>query len=252
VEFVKSTASIKLNSLIYDIGTITHFYDYGDKMVFPGFSPNVVVWRFEKNNFSRLTNTFNGVKKFNNFNGQLIFSDNEYSTDFNDLFFVKVGGVSGLDKIFSSEEGNEEFVCSYTRTNGHLRKMFYNFRSEYLEKHKDLLLTRQMKQFNETDWWKWGRDFYHSDKDRIYVNCKTRVNNPFFTNECKNYDGSVLAIFPKKDDIDIKKAVTELNNIKWEDLGFKIGGRYVFSQKSLSNIKLSDDFYDKIKKNTQF
>jgi adenine-specific DNA-methyltransferase len=87
----------------------------------------------------------------------------------------------------------------------------------------------------------WGRGFYESDVDRIYVNCKTRDNKPFFTNECKNYDGSVLALFPKKN-IDINKTIELLNNVDWDELGFKVGGRLCFSQKALENTHLPDTF----------
>jgi adenine-specific DNA-methyltransferase len=248
IEFIKSTAAIKLNNLLYKMGTITHFYDYGDRVVFPGFSPNVAIWRFEKDNFNRITETFKGKKNFININGQLIFSDDKYNLNFSDFFFVKVGGVSGMDNIFISENGNEDFVCSYTRTTGKLRRMYYNIKDENLEKHKDKLLQRKLKTFNDNNWWLWGRDFYHSDKERIYVNCKTRIDSPFFINPCTYYDGSVLAIFPKRNDIDMQKACEELNIIKWEDMGFKIGGRYVFTQKTLSNITLPNNFYDKVKK----
>jgi adenine-specific DNA-methyltransferase len=52
-EFIKQTSSIKLNNTLYEYGTITDWYEYGDKNLFKGYSPNVVIWRFEKNNFTR-------------------------------------------------------------------------------------------------------------------------------------------------------------------------------------------------------
>jgi adenine-specific DNA-methyltransferase len=247
-EFINSTSSINLNNFIYNNGTITHFYDYGDKMLFPNFSPNVAIWRFEKNNFNRITKTLDGNKIFKNINGQLIFNNNSSKLSFNDLFFVKVGAVSGNDKIFENENGNMDFVCSYTRMNNKLKKMFYNIKDEHLNQYKDILINRKIKNFNENNWWMYGRDFYKSDKPRIYVNSKTRIKNPFFIHECLNYDGSVLAIFPKKDNIDIHKACIELNNINWKELGFKIGDRFVFNQRSLSNILLPENFYSKIVK----
>ena len=80
-----------------------------------------------------------------------------------------------------------------------------------------------------------------SNKERIYVNCKTRDNKPFFTNDSKYYDGSVLAIFPKKD-IDINLAIGMLNSVNWSDLGFIVGGRLCFTQKSLENTNLPNNF----------
>lgn len=172
--------------------------------------------------------------------GQISFTNTDYTVKFSDLFFVKVGAVSGKDDIFTSKEGNKEFVCSYTKKTGELKRMFYNIRHPYLEQHKESLISRKIKNFNEGKWWQWGRGLYESDSDRIYVNFKTIDMNPFFTNDCKYYDGSVLAIFPKVD-MDISKAVEMLNNVDWDDLGFKVGGRLVFSQKALKNTFLPED-----------
>ena len=74
------------------------------------------------------------------------------------------------------------------------------------------------------------------------MNCKTRTHNPFFVHDCKNFDGSVLAIFPKDEHVDLEEFATKLNNLDWETLGFKCGGRYLFSQKSLENVPIPDDF----------
>ena len=240
-EFIKSTSSISLNNFLYESGTITHWYEYGDKALFKGYSPNVVVWRFEKNNFSRKTKTINGIRKFNLLDGQLLFSNENNNIKFSDLFFVKVGAVSGMDDIFTNENGNCDFVCSFTKKTGELKKMFFNIKNDYLLENKNLLINRKIKKFNEDNWWKWGRGLYESSLDRIYVNCKTRDTNPFFTNKNKYYDGSVLAIFPKRE-INIDKAIELLNNVNWDELGFKVGGRLCFSQKSLENTYLPEIF----------
>ena len=240
-EFIKTTAAIKLNNILYEQGTITHRFEYGDEVVFKGYSPTVVIWRFEKDNFSRKTKTRKGDKTFKLNDGQISFVSDEYTKKFSDLFYVKVGAVSGNDKIFTHEDGNKEFVCSYTKTNGTLKKMFYNVRNDYLNEHKEILISRKIKKFTESNWWMWGRGYYISSQDRIYVNCKTRDKTPFFTHECKNYDGSILAIFPKQD-IDIDKSIELLNSVDWDELGFKVGGRFCFSQKALENCYLPKSF----------
>jgi len=240
-EFIKATSSIKLNNFIYENGTITDWYEYGDDIVFKGYSPTVVIWRFEKNNFTRTTNTNQGVKQFRINDGQITFSNSEKLVKLSDLFFVKVGAVSGMDDVFTSEMGNQHFVCSFTNKTGKLKKMFYNTKSDYLKQFKEKLINRKIKKFNEGNWWQWGRGLYESSSDRIYVNCKTRNLNPFFMNDCKYYDGSVLAIFPKFD-INLKDATDYLNGIDWSELGFKVGGRLCFTQKSLENVYLPISF----------
>ena len=240
-EFIKATSSIKLNNFLYDNGSITDWYEYGDNIVFKGYSPTVVIWRYEKNNFSRITKTNGGEKKFNLIDGQFSFTNNENNIKFSDLFFVKVGAVSGMDDVFTSDNGNQEFVCSYSKKTGKLKKMIFNTKHEDLLQYKDILMSRKIKKFNEDNWWQWGRGLYESSSERVYVNCKTRDSKPFFTNNCKYYDGSVLAIFPKKS-INISKTIDLLNNVDWDGLGFKVGGRLCFTQKSLENIYLPNTF----------
>lgn len=248
--FINTTSAIRLNNLLHHCGTITDWHEYGDELIFKNYSPTVAVWRFEKNNFSRVTKTKIGNKKFNLNNGQISFTSCDYDIKFSDLFFVKVGAVSGNDKIFVHKNGNMDFVCSYTKSNGLLKKMYYNERNEYIERYKDVLINRKIKKFTESNWWHWGRGLYESNQERIYVNCKTRDKKPFFVHECKNYDGSVLALFPKIK-MDIHKATELLNEVDWNDLGFVVGGRLCFSQKALENSCLiSEDWVDLIKNPT--
>lgn len=240
-DFIKSTSSIKLNEFLHENGTITDWYEYGDEIVFKDYRPNVAVWRYEKDNFTRQTKTNNGLKNFLVNKGQIFFMNDHKNIKFSDLFFVKVGAASGKDSLFTSSEGNKDFVCSYTKRTGHLKKMIYNQKHPSLLKYKEELINRKIKKINENNWWEWGRRLYESDSDRIYVNCKTRDSEPFFLNDCKNYDGSILGIFPKEN-IDLNKAVKMLNDVDWSELGFKIGGRYSFNQKSLENTFLPEKF----------
>jgi len=240
-EFIKTTSSSKLNDMIYETGTITHWLEYGDEVVFPGYSPTVVIWRFEKNNFSRKTITNNGDKVFSNSKGQLLFLDKELSgIRLGNIFMVKVGGVSGMDEIYTKDDGNMEFVCSFTNKTGNLKRMHYNIQNDYIISKKEILINRKIKKFTENNWWMWGRDFYKSNRKRIYVNSKTRDDNPFFIHECKNYDGSILALIPLNDDVEnnIDFYLKKLNITDWKTLGFKVGGRYIFNQKSLENITI--------------
>ena len=239
-DFLKATSSIKLNQYIFSLGTITDIIDLGDSRIFKGFTPNCIIFRFEKDNFSRRSNIH---KEFICSNGQLLFTDNNYPFSFSDLFFVKVGAVSGNDKIFESNEfGNRDFVCSYTYKTGQTRRMIFNEKIDYLLPYKEELLKRGIKHFDETNWWQWGRNHYVSSEKRIYVNTKTRNKQPFFTHSSNDYDGSVLAIFPKNQKADLRDMCSELNNVNWEELGFVCDGRYLFSQKSLQNTLLPEAF----------
>ena len=244
-DFFKSTSSIKLNNFIYNQGTITDLIDLGDSKVFQNATPNCVIFRFEKDNFSRKTNV---TKQFVYNNGQLYFTNNIYSIALSDIFSVKVGAVSGNDKIFKNEKyGNVDFVTSITCKTGVTQRMvFTNEPISYLQKNKDILLNRKIKIFNENNWWEWGRKHYISDRKRIYVNTKTRNKNPFFIHSCNNYDGSILALFPHDDKADIEDLKNKLNQVNWFELGFVCDGRFLFSQKSLENTMLPNNFTDYI------
>ena len=240
VNFLKNTFAEKLNEYIYDKGTITHMY-ICENNIFDNCNVDTCIWRFENNNFSRNTQTNEGDKNFILHNKQLLFTNEIISkTNMKDLFLIKTGAVSALDEIFVNENGNTEFVCSFTNKTGMLKKAFYNIQNDYLLSHKEELLNRKIKKFDENNWFKWGRDFFYSERKRIYVNLKTRNNKPFFINECKNYDGTVLALIPLTDEIEnnLNYYLDILNNTNWKELGFYINGRFLFNQKSLSNINI--------------
>lgn len=244
-DFLKSTSSVKLNEFIFKEGSITDFIDLGDKKIFDTAQPNCAIWRFEKGNFTRSTNC---LREFSCVNGQILFTKHHYFIPFNELFFVKVGAVSGADSIFASEEfGNMEFVNSTTCKSGKTKKMIYGEYGKtckYLHSFKEQLLKRKIRKFSETNWWEWGRDYHKSNLPRIYVNTKTRNKKPFFLHECKAYDGSILAIFPKFniDLIMLQHLCDRLNDIDWEELGFVCDGRFLFSQRSLENCMLDESF----------
>ena len=241
-DFLKATSSIRLNNFIFQNGTITDIIDLGDKRIFGAFTPNCMIWRFEKNNFSRKTNI---QMKFLLANGQLLFTKNDYPLKFSDLFFVKVGAVSGADKIFTNEKfGNKDFVCSYTNKTGRTKKMIFNVKNKHLENHKNILINRKIRKFNETNWWEWGRKHYDSKEKRIYVNSKTRNKAPFFLHSSNDYDGSILAVFPKNQNLKLEHLKNDLNKVNWEELGFVCDGRFLFSQKSLENAPLPAIFLE--------
>lgn len=235
--FFNATCCVALNEFIYNTGTITDVIDYGDTVVFNDATPNVIIWRFQKGLTDRSVKYNGEDKTFSVFNGRLTFTNGLYDTKFSDLFYVKVGGVSGADKIFTHDSGNTDLVCSYTVSNGQTKRMIYGAVNPHLLQYKDELISRKIRKFDDSNWSEWGRKCYISDDDRIYVNCKTRKKRPFFIHESKMFDGSVLGIFPLYE-MDIVSVCDKLNEIDWEDLGFKVGGRFTFTQRTLSNTRI--------------
>lgn len=239
-DFIKLTSARKLNAWLYAQGTITHFIETGDSTIFGSYVPNCAIFRFEKD---RMDRRMSDGRIFTEQHGQLVFRNGNYAVPLSDLFDVKVGAVSGADDIFVDPKGETEFVCSTTIDTNETRRAYYEVRNRHLERFKDQLLARRVRKFDESNWWMWGRKHHVSDSPRIYVNVKTRRSNPFFRHECNNYDGSILALFPKDRAMDLAKAVNLLNNfVDWNDLGFVCDGRFIFNQRSLQNCLLPDVF----------
>jgi adenine-specific DNA-methyltransferase len=240
-DFLKATSARKLNRLLYDSGTITHFAELGDARVFKDAAPNCAIWRFVKGDFSRRTD---GNRRFMlSPGGQIMFCRQKYEIAFADIFFVKVGAVSGLDKAFVGAAGSRDFVYSQTAAKGKTRRMIYNQKNHpALARYKDALLARKIRPFNQSNWWQWGRTHYESNAPRIYVNAKTRNAKPFFIHPCKNYDGAVLAIFPHNPRADIRRLCEMLNEVNWAELGFVCDGRFLFAQRALEQTLLPRAF----------
>ncbi|MCZ4305271.1 class I SAM-dependent methyltransferase [Zoogloeaceae bacterium G21618-S1] len=248
-EFIKLTAARKLNRWLYDTGTITHWVETGDTRIFAGALPNCAIFRFEKGNFSRRTQfrTLQSPhweeRQFIEMDGQLAFSPAPMTVALADLFSVKVGAVSGADDVFAHPNGNVDFVCSQTVDSGATRRMLYNQQHPDLLPHKPRLLSRRVRRFDESNWWHWGRTYPLSDSPRIYVNGRTRRDAPFFLHPARAYDGAILALFPHDTTMALNEAVNLLNTaVPWEALGFRVDGRFLFTQRSLQTLHLPESF----------
>lgn len=239
-EFIKLTAARRLNAFLFREGTITDFIETGDSSIFGAYVPNCAIFRFER---GRMDRRMSDGRRFAEVNGQLMFLSGEYTVPLAELFDVRVGAVSGADEVFRHPKGNMEFVCSRTAETGETRRMIYGVRHPALEPHRERLLQRRVRHFDESNWWLWGRQHHVSSAPRVYVNAKTRRRAPFFLHECRNYDGSILALFPRDPAIDLERAVELLNGaVDWDELGFVCDGRFLFSQRSLQTCMLPAAF----------
>jgi adenine-specific DNA-methyltransferase len=246
-DFLKATSAVGLNRLLHAAGTITDFIELGDARIFAGATPNCAIWRFEQGNFSRRTRyEARGQVEERHFllaGGHLAFTREPCPVRLQDVFYVKVGAVSGADDLFASaEHGNQEFVCAGTVRTGQTRPMIYDVEHPVLRPHRERLLRRRIRRFDENNWWKWGRGCHLSDAPRIYVNGKTRVERPFFLHPCNYYDGAVLALFPHDPTVDLAALRDLLNAVDWEALGFVCDGRFLFAQRSLEQALLPAAF----------
>ena len=261
-DFLKATSAVPLNALLFEAGTITDFIDLGDLHLFDDASPNCAIWRFVRGDETRatryatlgqkagvagLTDLNWETRRFIESGGHLLFSVQDYPLRLADIAFVKVGAVSGADELYASAaHGNRDFVCSSTASDGQTRRMIWcepgDPPPDALLPHKDRLIARRIRSFDEFNWWQWGRGYYQSEQARIYVNGKTRRARPFFVHDCPHYDGAVLAIFPHDPKVDVHTLAAALNDLDWDDLGFVCDGRFLFTQRSLEQSPLPGSF----------
>ena len=262
-DFLQATSAVKLNRLLAEAGSITDAIELGDARVFADAVPNCLIWRFEKGITARAMRYCEiGVgddlgaalaqpawqpRHFLECGGHLMFARGDYPLRLSEIAFVKVGAVSGADELYADAvHGNRDFVCSSTVSTGHTRRMIWTEPGEsapaVLRPHKTRLLQRKVTRFDESNWWMWGRMHHRSAQPRVYVNGKTRVAQPFFIHACTDYDGAVLAVFPRRADVDLPAFRAALNAVDWADLGFVCDGRYLFTQRSLENAPLPASF----------
>lgn len=250
-DFLKATSAVRLNRLLHAQGTITDFIELGDARIFSGATPNCAIWRFERDNLSHRTRFETGrdgqagceERHFLLTGGHLAFTRADYTVPLSSIFSVKVGAVSGADDVYRSDRyGDMDFVCSHTARDGRTRRMIFNTPHPALKRHKQRLLARRIRAFDESNWWQWGRLHPITTRPRIYVNGKTRSPTPFFLHPCNNYDGAILALFPHDPAADLETLCTQLNAVDWEELGFVCDGRSLFAQRSLQEALLPESF----------
>ncbi len=262
--FLKATSAHKLNRKLYALGTITHAIDLGDKRSFAKAVPNCLIWRFERDDFSRRT-AFLDAARFNRLDevfaaaqagawemrafvessGHLAFTSAACHVALGDVFSVKVGAVSGADAIFANETyGTHDFVCSHTATTGRTRRMIWSPEAPpaALEPFRERLLARRIVCFDKTNWWRWGRGWPQTDAPRIYVNGRTRRPQPFFLNPSNNFDGAILALFPYVANAKLAVLCDLLNHVDWAGQGFVCDGRFLFTQRALEQAWLPEAF----------
>jgi adenine-specific DNA-methyltransferase len=272
IDFINNTRGEQLRRLLYENGTTTHIINLSDRSVFSDCSPEVIIIRYEKDNFTHKLNykktleepykiisdkLFNGTYNFD------IYSDYKYIKDY---FIIKVGIVIGCNKIFEKDSilSKSIIMSDYYLTKKKRNFLFlenltldqikeqnieiYN----YLIKNKERLMSRKARKYSEDNWWKWSgyrnSTYMTNDKDCIFVNQRTRCKFPFFIDRNNLFDGSLLCLIPKMN-VDLNEWINILNNNKeiFESHGLLINNKYMFNKIKLENIKIPCDLLKNIK-----
>lgn len=251
-DFWQLTSASAVKTKMLNMGMFTDVFRANNETLFQNASQDVVVFRYIRTREILLEKIvdFNGTSK--NLvcsNGNIFFQDlNPKSGEhvpLKQLFDIKVGMVSGADGIFRNDKlGNTEILTS-TGVRKFIQIDEWNHAScdlkKYLNEHKCDLISRRIKKFNESNWYKWGcpRNVTFMEKEKgqecIYCVTLTRKLPVFFQGVVEPFDGSLLCLLPKTPAVNIKKFVEYLNKNEFLS-NFKYAGRYKMGQKTLSDI----------------
>jgi adenine-specific DNA-methyltransferase len=140
--------------------------------------------------------------------GHLLFTRHDYPLHLSDIAFVKVGAVSGADEVYTSDSyGNRDFRLFDHRPDGKTRRMIWCEPGDSPPRSAASAQGSPDRpphpQIRRIELVAMGARLLPVDLPRVYVNNKTRRQNPFFVHDCPHYDGSVLAIFPNDPTIDV-------------------------------------------------
>lgn len=245
-DFTKLTSAASLIITMVQSGRFTDFHYPDDERLFDGASIDVVVFRYQRTNtINNICNVNGSARICNVNNGIITFTDLTTSTasvKIDDLFHVYVGIVSGRDEIYRVPIGNIDVLCDKDKTEKFI--FIYKWPSgnkaidAHLAAHKDALLQRKIKTFNESNWYEWGapRNMAsiqtHWNKPCIYVRSLTRQSEVAFQGHAQHFGGSLLCLIPKRDDVNMNKVLDYLNS----DAGKKnymYAGRYKIGHKQV-------------------
>jgi adenine-specific DNA-methyltransferase len=228
-------------------GTFTHIFHPHNENMFENASIDIIIFRYCKNKLLEKMVLYNDKLLYiTNSDGLITFNEikNDNNIMFKDCFDIYVGMISGKEEVFKNEEfGNIEILNGEDKIDKYIYIEKYPCENEklnkYLLEHKNKLLERRIRKFNENNWFQWGalrniktiQQYY--GKDCIYVYNLTRATNIAFIDKVKYFGGSLIILIPKKE-CDLNKIISYLNSDIFKS-NFIFSGRFKIGHRSLSN-----------------
>lgn len=246
-DFLKLTSASKLLDNMMSNGTFTHIFHPHNENMFENASIDVIVFRYCKNNSIRKMVLYNNKMLYiTNSNGLVTFGEEENTNSvmFQEYFDIYVGLVSGKEEVYKNEEhGNIEVLNGEGKVEKYIYIEKYPCENEtinnHLMQHKNELIGRGIRKFNETNWFEWGapRNITtinaNLGKDCIYINNLTRKPNVAFVSKVQYFGGGLIMLKPKKS-CDLIKVVSYINSDKFKD-NFMFSGRFKIGHRQICN-----------------
>jgi adenine-specific DNA-methyltransferase len=237
-------------------GTFTHIFYPKDNTLFKNALIDVLVFRYCKNKALINTKILYNTKEMFLIptEGMIIFSEHPLDDNFvqiRDYFDVYVGLVSGCQTVFKNKElGNFEVLNAINKIDRYILIDKYpctinnnpNLEhqvNEYLKKHRNTLLNRKMRKFNEKNWYEWGAlrnikvILKEEGKDCIYIYTVTRKSTVSFLGKIRAFGGGLIMLKPKYRS-NLTKVVEYLNSCVFKEQ-FTYANRFIIGHRQISN-----------------
>lgn len=250
-DFLKLTSSVAILNMMMNNGTFTHIYHPNNEKLFDNASIDVIVFRYHKNDSIEKKVLYNDnlLYVINN-NGLITFEEtnNKDKAMIQDYFDVYVGLVTGKESVYKNEElGNISVLNAEDMVNKYIYIKEYPSKNKKIDKylldHKDELMERKIRKFNEKNWFEWGapRNIKtieeNLDKDCIYIYNLTRRKNIAFTGKVMYFGGGLIMLKPKKE-CNLDTVVSYLNSDSFKR-NFTFSNRFKIGHRQLCNSKCS-------------
>ena len=170
-----------------------------------------------------------------------------------DYFDICVGMVNGKEEVYKNKEiGNIEILNGENKKEKYIYIEKYPCDNEqintYLLQHKNDLIARKIRKFNDNNWFEWGapRNITtinnNLGKECIYIYNLTRKSNVAFINKVNYFGGSLIMLLPKKDIIcNLNNILNYLNSDEFKK-NFIFSGRFKLGHRQLSNSYISNKY----------
>jgi len=249
-DFLKLTSAAPLIRHMMESGTFTHVFRPNNENLFENASIDVIVFRYCLDPLLERTVLYNDEpKRLVETNGIITFVpiDAPISVDtLNNYFDIYVGMVTGCESVFKNETfgtinilNKKDTIDKYIMTN-----VFPTTNHDidtYLLEHKEKLIGRKIRKFNESNWFEWGalRNYDNVTsrlgEDCIYIHTLTRDTEVAFVDKVTYFGGGLIALIPKINaprKLDLNKVVRFINSIQFRENyiysnRFKIGHRQI-------------------------
>lgn len=257
-DFFKLTSASKLLNIMIANGTFSHIYHPHKENLFENASIDVIVFRYCKNNSLNKEVLYNdNLLYIINNDGLITFNKNQNinQTSFKEYFDIYVGLVSGKESVYKNEQyGNIEIMNGKDLTNKYIFIEKYPCGNEeidnYLESHKNVLISRKIRKFNEKNWFEWGAPRnIKSVKEKLGEECifvynLTRKDKIAFKSKVNYFGGGLIILIPKKK-CNLDKIITYLNSSNFKE-NFMFSGRFKIGHRQISNSYIPSEFLENI------